>query len=302
MDLSPSAGEHVEPLRDLRPIVVGVSPDGRGASAVVWAADEAQRTGRTLRLVSAGRSHGPKQPSSGHDLVGLAHRLTLGDVEHRVVAGTPADVLLEAASDGALVVVGRRGFSRLRRRLIGGTSLTLATSSPTPVVVVPESWVQPSMCAAPVVVGVVPHDITKLREVAEPDELRDLIGFALRRAADLRVPLHVVSAWSVPPAFARNPVAVAACRERFALDLEERLASWREVWSEVDVQAWSLAASPPSALLQAERPAQLTVIGRHAGRHLLGTGLGSTTRTMLQRSRRPVAVVPLPDPDPVEHP
>lgn len=298
MDPRPSPGD-AAPFEDaVRPIVVGVGSDGRSMSAVMWATEEAERTGHGLRLVTA-RNHdlalrGDDEPLR-NDLAGLARRLTLVDLEHQVRVGSPADVLLEAAADSAFVVLGRRGLGAFHRRLVGGTSVAVATLSPVPVVVVPEAWIQPSFCSRPVVLGLEPHDITELREIGAPETHGDVIDFAFERAEYLGVPLHVVSAWGVPPAFMRNAKAIAACRERFATDLQDRLRPWRQAFPGVDVQADSVAAAALPALLEAELPAQLTVVGRHAGHHMPGGALGATPRALVQRSRRPVAVVPVPD-------
>lgn len=279
------------------PIVVGVDLAGRSTSAVVWAAEEAERSGRPLRLVSV-RDAAPEQEAESlhHGLAGLARRLVVSDVEHRVCVGSPVDRLLEAAEHASLLVLGRRSMSPVHRLVASSTSLAVAGRSPVPVIVVPEPWLQPSLSSAPLVLGLEPDDITSAGAGAPaPAADRDgLLDFAFARAARLRVPLIVVSAWDVPAPYARSPLDIASCQPRYQAALEARLAPWREAHPEVEAVAKTAADAPVHALLHAGQVAQLTVLGRRAdGHHLPGSALGPTARRVLQGARRPVAVVPL---------
>jgi len=281
--------EHVALTRDgRRPIVVGVSTDGRAASAVIWAAAETERTGRTLRLVSA---HETESSSQRQDLASLARQLTLRNVEHVTRVGSPARVIIEAAESAALTVVGRRGMSRLRRTMVGGTSLIVATEAPCPVVMVPEEWTQPAFCSAPIVLGIAPPDRIQRTDPDEDPELQ-VIEFAFERADSMRVPLVVVSAWSLPPAYLHSPAAPANGRHESADDLERRLAAWRHRYPRVEVHTDVDAVPPVDALLAAGRDAQLTVVGRYSGTRPPSGGLGSVTRGMIRRAHHPVAVIP----------
>lgn len=260
--------------RDMsRPIVVGVDDRGRSASAVIWAAEEADRTGLPLRLVTA-RDHplAPNEPLR-NDLAGLARRLTLAPLKHVVSTGRPADVLLDSAPGASEIVVGRRGMSRFRRRAVGGVSLTLSALSPVPLVMVPESWVQPTLCAGPLVLGLEPP--------GEPDEVeglqaRTLLAFAFSRASRLRVPLVVVSASRKP-----DPGA-----------LRERLHPWAERYPEVELERRAVAGDPRTALVDVGAGVQLVIAGRYGGRRVPSCALGATTRWLVEFSRLPVAVIP----------
>lgn len=273
-----------------RPLVVGIAPDGRSASAVIWAAEEANRTGCTLLLVTARNSdHG----DTFHDLASLARRLTLADVQHVVEDRRPSRAILDAAAgSAALTVVGRRGMSQLRRSVVGGTSLTVVTQSTCPVIVVPEEWVQPSLCSSPIALGLTPEDLVEQERVGHDDPERPVIEFAFQRAASMRVPLLVTSAWDIPPSLLRNPIEIARCRYRFAERLGRRLEVWRELYPGVEVDLRSEAASAIAALIEAESEAQLTVVGRYSGSTPPPSGLGSTTRALTRQAHRPVAVIP----------
>lgn len=281
------------------PIVVGVEPTGRSTSAVLWAAEEAERTGRALQLVSVypSESEAADHASMRSDLAGVARRLTFSDMAYEVRFGSPTDVLLDAAADGCLLVVSRRVDSGIQRRLLGSTSMTLAGRSLVPVVVAPEPWLQPSMASAPVVVGVETRRFppeTGARRAADAD--RQVLDFAFERAARLRVPLIVVHAFEIPGLTSWSVQDVEACRRRYEEVLRARLQPWRDAYPDVEVAPRCVSETARQALLDAAQVAQLTVLGRHSGGQLRGTQLGSTTRAFLFRAEQPVAVVPTPLP------
>lgn len=261
---------HAEPpsrtpeQRTSHSIVVGVDSRGRSVSALVWAVDEAERTHRTLTLVSA-RSAGDTtaEVAGEHDLGALSRRLTLTHVRHQEVVAEPVDALLQAARDTDLLVVSCRATRPAQRLLLGSTSQTLACWSPVPLVVVPEAWMQPSLASAPLVVGIRPSG-----------DDREVLDFAFARAAVLRVPLVVVCSGDEPEDA-----------------LHRRLEPWRAAHPEVEVVARSVADRPDRALVETSRFAQMVVVGRHHSTSLGGV-LGSTARRVLNGANRPVAVVP----------
>lgn len=59
------------------------------------------------------------------------------DVRRQVVAGRPADVLIEASRDADLLVVGSRGHGGFRGLLLGSVSHQVVTHAVVPTVVVP---------------------------------------------------------------------------------------------------------------------------------------------------------------------
>ena len=54
--------------------------------------------------------------------------------------GHPAPILSDMAGPDTPLVVGRRGISQLRHRVLGSVSQYLATHARGPVVVVPDEW------------------------------------------------------------------------------------------------------------------------------------------------------------------
>jgi nucleotide-binding universal stress UspA family protein len=211
-------------------------------------------------------------------------------VEFRTPAGDVPDALLDAAEGAAVVVVGRRARSASQSLLVASTSMAVAGRSRVPVVVVPETWIQPSLSSAPVVVGVSSSLDPARPRRAGPGGHR-VLAFAFARAARLRVPLIVVSAWHVPPLYGWSPDDIAGCRRQFSEALDRRLEPWKARHPHVEVVARSVAEPPDQALLEAGLVAQLLVVGR---RHRSSRGLSrrSTARSVLHLANRPVAVVP----------
>ena len=139
--------------------IVGVdgSPDGR--SALDWAVLMANDVGGDVTPVTAWRVPLPMSLGANRrvievDRLGLeaeaatmaASTVELVDdprgvvAEPRTVEGHPAPALLAATGVESCVVVGRRGISNLKHRLLGSVSQYLATHARGPVVVVPTDW------------------------------------------------------------------------------------------------------------------------------------------------------------------
>jgi nucleotide-binding universal stress UspA family protein len=287
-----SATQHSDSTVTTRPLVVGVDAGGRSASAVVWAAEEAERTGTPVRLVTAVASHptpAGHEEAANHGLAALARRLTLSELDQQEVVGRPVEVLLDEAVDAAMVVVGQRGAGPAQRLMVGSTSIAVAGRSPVPVVVVPEEWMQPSMSAAPIVVGV---------STDEGDRDEVVLAFAFERAERMRVPLIAVSSHDVPALAAWSPVDLEVHHSRCLEALYLRLRPWQDRYPDLEVVVRSVAERPEQAVLDASHVAQLMVVGRHPSTHFAGFSPTSTTRAVLHHAARPVAVVPVaPDPD-----
>jgi nucleotide-binding universal stress UspA family protein len=272
-----------------RSILVGVDTRGRSVSALVWAVEEAERDGAVLTLMTA-RSAPSRDddPVGEHDLGALARRLTLAQVETREVVGQPVEELLRAAAGVDLLALGCRSMRTPQRMMVGSTSHAVARWSPVPVVVVPETWTQPSLAADPIVVGV--HAWHKDEATDEDPDLH-VLDFAFTRAAALKVPLVVVGAWEIPSGLAWSAEDIDRVRSEYDETQQDRLAPWRSSHPEVEVVSRSVAETPQQALLDASGLAQLVVVGRHRSAALSGL-LGSTARGVLRRSTRPVAVIP----------
>jgi nucleotide-binding universal stress UspA family protein len=140
---------------EVRRIVVGVDGSETSRHALRWAADEAKSHGSQLHVVhawevptpaaavGAGRRTAP--PEGQHDeasrLVADVVRDELGDappgdVRTSIGRGAAAGVLLDAAREADLLVVGSRGLGGFRGLLLGSVSSKMAAHAPCPVVIV----------------------------------------------------------------------------------------------------------------------------------------------------------------------
>ncbi|MFJ5837662.1 universal stress protein [Streptomyces shenzhenensis] len=140
-------------------IVVGVDGSAASKEALRWAAREAGLTGAGLRVVTAWRlpvtyGYAPDYSGIGYqdraretldgvvgEVLGPAPRLT---VDARVVEGHPAPVLLAAAREADLLVVGSHGHGAFAGMLLGSTAQHCTQHAPCPVVVVPSGTVRRS--------------------------------------------------------------------------------------------------------------------------------------------------------------
>lgn len=132
-------------------IVVGVDGSEGADAALAWAIGEARLRGARLEVV-----HSFTYPIMG-DLPTVADadalfvqeaeailertvaRSEVGDVEFdaRVVRGSAAAVLLDAARDADLLVVGSRGRGGFAGLVLGSVSQQCAQHAPCPIVIVP---------------------------------------------------------------------------------------------------------------------------------------------------------------------
>jgi nucleotide-binding universal stress UspA family protein len=142
-------------------IVVGIDGSELGRAALRWAEEEARLRDATLVAVHAWTFVPPASiaepgmiPVPPGDLSGdleseraAANAVLDGEVagvgehdgvrvEKRLMEGAPGDVLVAAAADADLVVVGSHGRGGLARALLGSVSHHVVKHSPCPVVVV----------------------------------------------------------------------------------------------------------------------------------------------------------------------
>ena len=135
-------------------IVVGVDGSGGSREALRWALGEAKLHGATVRAVHAwsmpvafgGPYMAPQAFDQGelHDrarasLDAAVDEVARGSsvpVERLVEQGSAADVLVHAADDADLLVVGSRGHGGFAGLLLGSVSQQCAHHAPCPVVIV----------------------------------------------------------------------------------------------------------------------------------------------------------------------
>lgn len=277
------------------PVIVGTDGSPASHAAVTWAADEALREGRPLRIVhvqepwTLGLPDIP--PPMADEARSVESREILGEaaavaaegrpelaVETENIQGETVRALRLIAEQGGELVLGSRGRGRFAELLLGSTTLRVAGHAVRPVVVVRGA---PASRRGEVVVGVAfDHDPT--------GPLTYAFEAARRRGARLRA-LH---AWDVTDTFAHQ-----AKEDPSFVDPLDRLTEMMELWrgryQDVKVAEEVVNDHPASTLTDASAGADLLVVGTH-GRSTLGSLLlGSVGHAVLHHSRCPVVIVPV---------
>jgi nucleotide-binding universal stress UspA family protein len=219
-------------------IVVGVDGSAPSIGATRWAAQEARQTGATLVLTHAfdwdyygARFDGGTilrewaENRANTILADAAAAVAPAvTVSLKAVIGSPIPVLLEAAADASMLVVGNRGRGGFGSLLLGSVGQRLATHAPLPVVVVRG---RTDAGAGAVVVGV----------DGSPSSL-DALEAGFRAAVSRSAQLIAVRAYVPPtPPWGVNvePVVydVAESDAELHAELDELLAPWREKFPDV---------------------------------------------------------------------
>lgn len=285
---------------DHEPIVVGVDGSAHNKSAIAWAVAEADRSGKTLELVTASDEYVRQVPMfsssiepatyEGHAARMLKNLEAHLEVEHPhitvetlVKTADPTSVLVDLADKSALTIVGKRGLGAFDRVVVGSTSIGVAGRAACPTVVVPDAWDQVLASKLPVLLAI---NVEKHTDHAA-------IPFAFERAHALGVPLVAMFAWQTHPAV----VVTAEDRKTWggeAIDaLQKAVAPSREKFPDVEVELFQCHDQAAFAILDKGARAQLVVLGRHTGSHrATGFAFGSAVRAVLHYTTTPVAVVP----------
>ncbi|GAA3494845.1 universal stress protein [Streptomyces prasinosporus] len=296
----------------LPPVIAGVDGSAESLAAAEWAAHEARRRERPLRLVHARPWH-PRGEDEPEEAVRLRlARRVLRQARERVrsvrpdvrvddeqVEGPAAAGLLNAAEQAELLVLGSRGLSGLTGILAGSVALEVVTRATRPVVLVRAG--EDTQDEHPPADGAGPPLRTGHRDVVlgvdVGDPCDEVIEFAFG-AADLRhTRLRAVHTWRAPSPLGFGPgeiglVAEPQRREEWRSFLTAVLQPWREKYPEVEVQETVTEGRAQSALLRAATGASLLVVGRHITGNPLGPRTGPVAHAVVRHADCPVAVVP----------
>lgn len=220
------------------------------------------------------------------------------DVTTMQLSGRPAELLVSAAKDAELLVLGSRGLSGIGGFMVGSVGLSAVAHAERPVVLVragelasDEHEMDPAG---------IPTAATPFRPVVLGLDIESpragLIGFAFEAAARRGTSLRVVHGWNPPPHYAYG-LAVAlelhgslALRETTALT--EFIRPWRTKYPDVEVTEECHYGTPGNHLVDASRGASMIVVGRRIRRSPFGAHIGPVTHAVLHHSTAPVAVVP----------
>ncbi|MFE9173960.1 universal stress protein [Streptomyces kebangsaanensis] len=296
-----------------RTITVGLDGSVESRAAAEWAAREAKLSDLPVRLVHVWQP--VPEPMAQAPLLGaethrhwteripretaaglrLRHPGVEVSTEQRV--GTPSDVLVEAARDAELLVLGSRALSGLGGFLVGSVGQSVVARTEVPVVLVrageqaaDEHVVDPTG---------VPSAATAFRPVVlglgtgSPDE--PVIAFAFQEAQRRESALYAVQGWSLPAYYAYGLDAgidtTDALARQQAAELTETLRPWRQKYPDVEVVETSRLGSPANLLIDVSRDASLVVVGRRVRRSRFGAHIGAVTHAVLHHATAPVAVV-----------
>ncbi|WP_405560682.1 universal stress protein [Streptomyces canus] len=286
-----------------RPITAGIDGTEESIAALDWAAREAVRRDVALRVVHAWRFQpyegidaGDRDTQEGwaRNAVGEAVRTVTGrhtglDVATEVVEGGSVDVLVAAAADAELLVLGSRGHGPVVGFLLGSVGQQVIAEAARPVVLVRAGdQATAEASGREIVVG----------QEGDPEDSADVLRFAFETAAARGATVRAVRAWTLPPVFAYSPGSLRLLDEAGGLEPYERkalasaLQPWRERFPGVPVVEHIEMGSAGQVLLSVTARSQLMVVGRRARRTAVGARIGSVAHGVLHHAECPVAVVP----------
>lgn len=280
-------------------IVVGVDPSPAGRQSLDWAVRECLARGAGLTAVRAWQtpvfgfyyaiepeiSDGPPlaqteaQRVADDELKLALERVPGGEgLDARAIAvmGPAAQVLVDAAQDASMVVVGTRGLGALSRAVLGSVSSSVLHHAGCPVAVVPEVAEAPQVEPPRVLVGI---DHSPASRAA----LRYAVEHARRHAAVL------------VPVFVHEPVVAGAGPDLRELEGGERgslLATATAAGAgDLVIEPEVCTGHAGEVLNRLARPQDVLVTGSRGRGGFTGLLLGSTSTSVAQHATSPVVVV-----------
>jgi nucleotide-binding universal stress UspA family protein len=271
--------------------------DGSSASAEAlrWAIGQARLTGRSVDAVSSWEipvnyGVGPLVDLDWEGAATTALKETVatavdaadaGRVVPRVVRGHPAQVLLEAAAEADLLVVGSRGRGGFTGMLLGSVSQHVVARAACPVVIV-RSPAAPQ-ASARIVVGV---DGSTYSEEA--------LRWAIGQARLTGQPVEAVISWTVPADFSTGAAGALMTfdwEDVAASTLKETVATAVDPADADRVSQRVVMGHPARVLLDAAADAALLVVGSRGRGGFTGMLLGSVSQHVIARADCPVVVL-----------
>lgn len=293
----------------LPPVMAGVDGSAESLAAAEWAAREAARRDRPLRLVHAWN----RQPRKGaRPSAAAAQRRVLRQAEDRIrrmypgvkvdaeqVEGPATGALLHAAEQAELLVLGSRGLSGFTGFVVGSVALGVVARAALPVVLV-RAGEEASDEHLPADDGS-PSTRTSYQDVVLGlglgDPCDEVIEFAFEAARLRGARLHVVHAWQEPspPGFGPGEIGLVNGSEQadeWLGFLVAVIKVWRDKYPEVEVVETVTEGRARSVLVRAATGASLLVVGRRTTERPAGPRTGPVTHAAVQHVGCPVAVVP----------
>ena len=258
-------------------VVVGADGTECGLEAVKWAAQEAARRDAPLRImhaIPAPRRRGGADPAPAppHARRITAQAYTVAKHTEagvrsvtEVVAGDAAKVLLTAAAEGQLVVLGKSTTGAADEWVLAPVAVKVAARSPRPVVLVPRPRGEVAGRPVSAVLG--------LGEPADDELVADFAAEAAYRAG--------------------TPLSVLQVRRHRAVpdDWTQDDSEWEQRFPGLEVRRSELAHATAAQVLAAASPAPLMVLSAGHG-SLLHRDLDGPHRWLLRHCTSPMALVP----------
>lgn len=273
-----------------QPVIAGTDGSQESIRAVEWAAREAALRKSTLRIVAIPvlpqrMIPSPATPETVGGMVERSMRRALAAaaqeaaalepdlaIETQLLDGAPARVLVEAAAEASMLVLGSRGAGGFSAMILGSVSRYVATHAAVPVVVAREETLATHR---EIVVGV--------RDPAQSDAA---LGFGFEEAQLRQARLLAVHAWSWSgPGHTEVPAEENS-------HLESAVTAWREKFPEVEARWEVVHGHPGRVLVGLSARADLVVLGRHAPGESDLPGVGSVTHAVLSHAHGPMISVP----------
>ena len=291
----------------VRTLVAGFDGSPESNTAAEWAAREAELRGLPLKIVhvwvpapdplaqaplmgvETQQQWSERIPREAGE--GLRRRHPGVEVTVEQVTGTPSAVLVDAAKDAELLVLGSRGLSGVGGFLVGSVGLSVVAHAELPVVLV-RADDQAADETSPVSAAPYRPVVLGLDAGAPADAV---IEFAFAEAARRDTTLRVVYGWNLPPYYAYGFALDAGLHEELSLQetdsLTEALRPWRQKHPDIEVALEPRVGSAADHLVDASREASLVVIGRRIRRGAFGAHIGPVAHGVLHHATAPVAVV-----------
>lgn len=267
-------------------VVVGFDGSPTGHGALRFAADEAARRRRPLRIVCArgGRLDDREVDDLLRTVVHLVHPII--DAAHVTVsdpADAPVTALLAESVDAHLVVIGR-GHSRALDGLVGSVARAVITDAACPVIVIGDTDEEHVPHTGPVLVGLDPLDPAE-------EALAEAFAEAELRGRDLVV-VSAIPAGRPPEDSEAMPLGFLASLSEAEVEAKVRtvVGPWQRTHPGVEVTLLARPGSASDQLLEAGSAATMIVVGSHRRGTVASFLYGSVGRKLLRRAVCPLLV------------
>jgi nucleotide-binding universal stress UspA family protein len=295
------------------PVIAGVDGSAESLAAAEWAAREAVRRDRPLRLVHAWNWH-PRQEDGEIATAAQRHlaRRSLRQAEDRIrrtcpdvriedeqVEGPAIAALLKASEQADLLVLGSRGLSGFSGFLVGSVALGVVARATRPVVLVrageeaADEHLPDGDGGASTRTGY--RDVVLGIDLGDPCD--EVIEFAFEEARLRGARLKVVHGWQQPSPIGLGSGDIGLVNgpdraEEWLGFLTAVLQVWRDKYPGVEVVETVTEGRPPSVLVRAASGAGLLVVGRRMTERPTVPRTGPVAHAAIHHVGCPVAVVP----------